>query len=510
MKWYTKIAAAVLLLVLVGCGGNMYQTSDTQDENTETTDNNITDSSDGEEDPIVEDTDSELGQDDPGTEDSNDEQGEEPNTEDNDDGDKDNMSESESDLDLDEDGTTQDAVSDESTAIEFALPEDTTTYDTGLVFVKQEDDIWRVVDRMGNVYRVSTSYTPISAGTVAEVAHVSENEDGDVQVELEQGFIQHENAVVIEGNPDVIPREFVTDLLNQTTSILDYRIRDVSVKTRGKGMLVVTMKYDVKPENVDGEWPSVDESNYTQLMKYQFVVYGYDTTWVIPTYPSLIDGSVLDDGHDTSVNRNQSPSSDSQQVDSTDTSSAEGKQIVLYEAGNKHYYYVQEKEKQSQRLQGSNIYEYTSILYSESDGKRLPLTSGLKNTDYKVLKVQNGHIYLLQEAWEPNSESFPSGIGVIDIEANSYNRLHQGPVKEAATTSQNIYLFGTDALYAIDVVNSRLLTIADLPETMNFRMHNMNVIGIENNVMEVSVDGDRGTENYAINLGTGDIVNITQ
>lgn len=505
MKWYTMIATTVLLLVLVGCGGNMYNTSDKEDNNSVTEDDNTKDDISNNSEDNDEDTETNTSNNDISSEDNQAE-----DVVDNLDSDNANEDVTDSDITIDEQGTTKAQSIEDWSAIEYTEPEDTTTYDTGLVFVKQEGDLWRVVDRMGNVYRVSTSYTPIAPGTIADVAHVSENEEGDVGVELEYGFTQHKDAVVLEGNPDKIPREFVTDLLEQTTSIEDYRIRDVAVTTRGKGMLIVTMKYDVKPKNVDGEWPSVDESNYTQLMKYQFVVYGYDTTWVIPTYPSLLDGSVLDDGHDTAVNRNgnKTSSNQSQQGSGANTTSTSGKQIDIYKTGKNHYYYVQEKEKQSQQLQGTNVYEYTSIIYSEKDGKRLPLTSGMKNTDYNVLKIQDGYIYLMQEGWEPNSESFPSGIGVIDIADNSYNRMYQGPVKEAATTSQNIYLFGTDSLLAIDVADNRLVTVADLPESLNFRMHNINVVGIQNNVMEISAEANRGTKSYAINLGTGDIIDL--
>jgi len=119
--------------------------------------------------------------------------------------------------------------------------------------VVKEDDLWRVVDRLGKVYRVSSSYE-VKPGIVNNGATVSVDEDGNPSVSLIRDYTSYENSYLMTMTKENIPKEFSKTLLETQkdiigpSNIVDYKLNSYEVvETYGKGIIIIKMNFDVKP-----------------------------------------------------------------------------------------------------------------------------------------------------------------------------------------------------------------------------------------------------------------------
>ncbi len=181
---------------------------------------------------------------------------------------------------------------DEYKVLDLSDPADRQNYSTGLVFIRQEGDIWRTVDRMGNVYRVSSSYTGLVQGIVNRGATVTIDGEGNRSVSLTRDYQKYENSYVLQASKEEAPKAFAEGLLElQKTAVSDeakiddYILQQIEViESRGKGIVTVRMSFDVIPAVGSTSW---GDGGIVEGVDYTFTLYGYEDTWILPVKAPL-------------------------------------------------------------------------------------------------------------------------------------------------------------------------------------------------------------------------------
>ena len=423
-----------------------------------------------------------------------------------------------------EDGTSEDGDSGENDELEEVVEEilmeeddyqvldlseveDENSYETGLVFILQEGDIWRVVDRLGNVYRVSTSNESVAQGIVNLNASVTTDNDGNAKVSLSRDYDKYSNIYTVNVESS-IENEFSEALLKDqqkaaTSSKIDsYTINSVSSETLGKGIRVITMNFDVVPSDGASSWGTNPEAY--KNVNYTYTIYGYETTWLLPEKPPLFANVVTASGNSEVVN-------DTEDSNSSDGAfSANDLQRILAEVNGKVYYSEKERLPQSASLTGTDIYEHNIKIYeyNASTGNISQIVKGNKNGNYNLLKVYEGKLFLMVSEETPSAGGSLIGLSYINLKDLSYRSLYNGQVAKGITVGDKAYVFTNDNLVEIDLVNASIRIASNLPEHLEFDVNSIKVNGFEDKLLTVEISYETEAITYTIDVISGETIVI--
>lgn len=416
---------------------------------------------------------------------------------------------------------------DEYSVLETIEVEDENEYLTGLVFVLQEGDIWRVVDRLGNVYRVSTSNESVVQGIVNVDATVTRDEEGNAKVSLSRDYNKYHNYYVVETEDD-IARDFSTGLLEMQLNASDsakidsYTINTVTSEKIGKGIRVITMNFDVVPNAASTVWGSTQEVKNNE---YSYTVYGYETTWILPVKAPLFKDVVMNDSVDSTDNSDQETdeeASDNESSDNQDDSSnndgspdndsnsgvfnASDNQTLLADIGGKIYYSEKELLPQTDQYEGTDIYEHIIRLYvyDSNTGNSRQIVKGDKNGNYSLNTIYENKMFLVVMEQTPSAGGSLVGLSYVDLDDLSYRSIYKGQVAKGITVGDKSYIFTNDNLVEIDLVNASIRISSNLPKHLEFDINSVKVISLEENLMTVEISYEAEAVTYTINVINGE------
>ncbi len=175
---------------------------------------------------------------------------------------------------------SEEVIQEQYAVLDLSEPEDVDNYTSSLVFIRQEEDLWRVVDRMGRVFRVSSSYDGVKPGIVNNGATIKV-EEGNPSVSLVRDYTDYDNAYILETDPEELAMNFSKALLedqkatSSSSRIDDYTLKSADiVENIGKGIVKVRMIFDVDVDSSNNDSPWAN--GRTQDIKYDYTLYGYE------------------------------------------------------------------------------------------------------------------------------------------------------------------------------------------------------------------------------------------
>lgn len=152
-------------------------------------------------------------------------------------------------------------------------------YTTGIVAVAPEGDMWRVVDKHGKIFRVSTNSPNIGVGSVSKEVIVS-IKDGEYSLKLTTGFSKPSSPIQVQAGSDMAGSALAEKILqyyqNQKNEIRSYEIKQVTSQVIGKGVQLVNVKYDVEL-SPSSSWKQTGERSLS------FPIFGYESQWLLPS-----------------------------------------------------------------------------------------------------------------------------------------------------------------------------------------------------------------------------------
>lgn len=401
--------------------------------------------------------------------------------------------------------------------------EDPNSYETGLVFIVQEGDIWRVVDRLGNVYRVSTSYEGLVQGIVNLNASVTVDEEDNAKVSLSRDYDKYSDVFAIDVY-NTVADEFSTALLDNqkqaagTSKIDSYTINSISSEKIGKGIIVISLNFDVVPSDGAISWGTNPEA-YNNI-DYTYTVYGYESTWLLPQkaplFTNVVTASGNPDNDDRSDESETEEASDGEEAsneeddsdDSLENSSFNGNELqrILADINGNIYYSEKELLPQSDALEGSDLYEHNIKIYEYNGATETSrqIVKGDKNGNYSLLKVYDNKLYLTVTSEGPSSGGALTGLSFINLGDLSYRSLYSGQVAKGTIVNDKAYVFTNDNLLEIDLENASLRIASNLPKHLEFDSNSVNVVSFENSLLTVEISYETEAVTYTIHVVSGE------
>jgi len=397
----------------------------------------------------------------------------------------------------------------EYSAIDLKEPDDLTSYVSGLVFILQEDDIWRVVDRLGKIYRISTSHVGLVQGVVNNGAIVATDSDEKVNVSLGKEYTSFENSNILNASVDDVAKEFSEKLLlqqiesDEKSKISSYTLNSAEViEKTGKGILTIKMNFDVKPEKNASLWGDTDVNGFVTNIDYTYTLYGYDGTWILPIKKPLYLDYYLK--YIASGNTNDAAAT----VSNTDKDNA----------GNLNTFLASENQTVLSRLDETYLYmekvtlsqndEYEMKLYTYNSGNEnvVGVTDGLTNGNYEVITSFGNKVYLYVIETSPSAEDIISGVAVVDMGNDTYRNLYVGRIEKGDTLKDKSYIFTNENLIEINLITNSLRIVAVLPKHLDFDNNSVKVIDVTGGLMNVEISYDEESVTYSIDLVTGEMI----
>ncbi len=430
----------------------------------------------------------------------------------------------------------QEVIQDEYAVLDLSQPEDPDNYTSSLVFIRQEDDIWRVVDRTGRVLRVFSSYDGAKPGIVNNGATV-EVKEGIPSVSIIRDYTSYDNAYVLETDPEALAENFSKALLEAQkavsgkSQISEYTLKSAQiVETIGKGIVKIQMTFDVLVDTSmsDSPWGSGSVENIV----YDYTLYGYETTWILPVKEPLYnsvpenesasqeereEADVSNDSSDTDSNESDSSESDTnndnQAVDETDDEShvivVTDLKVDIGELKGVTVFYEKVLLPQSEAFSGTDIYEHNVNLKLRKDGIESTVVKGEKNGTYEWLAGYDSKAYLFNQIHVPASEVVYSGISMVNIEDGAYRTIYNGAVAKGVLLDDRYYVFGNDNLFEINLVNNSLRIAAVLPMHLDFSQDSLRVVEMKDQIMTLEITDSDSVTKYEINVSNGEMKEIT-
>jgi len=409
---------------------------------------------------------------------------------------------------------------DEYQILDLSEIEDENNYETGLVFIVQEGDIWRVVDRTGNIYRVSTSSESAVQGIVNVNATVTKDKEGNAKVSLSRDYEKYENFYILKVDTN-IEEEFSIGLLDMqlnasaTSKIDSYTLNQVSSANIGKGIRIITMNFNVVASGGAIKWGSSQEeiTNIT----YTYTVYGYEKTWILPIKaPMYKDVSALNDDENASTKLATEEEVDENLISNDNGNSgisqfsANELQGILAEVNGKIYYTEKELLSQAENLIGTDIYEHSIRLFEfdTNTGNTRQIVKGEKNGNYSLIKIYDNKMFLTVMEQTPSAGGSLIGLSFINLDELSYRSIYKGQVANGINLNDKAYIFTNDNLIEIDLVNASIRIVSNLPEHLTFDTNSIKAIGIEDSLLTVEISYEIEAITYTIHILNGETTEI--
>lgn len=423
-----------------------------------------------------------------------------------------------------EQSAEEEVVQDEYEVLDLTPPADPTNYTSGLLFIRKESDVWRVVDRTGRVLRVFSSYDGAEPGIVNNGASV-EIEGNNPSVSLIRDYTNYDNAYILETAKEDVAEDFSVALLEAqkkmegNSKIENYKLKSAEVvETMGKGILKIKMVFDVTvPAIADSAWTSDGALNVTNI-DYDYTLYGHETTWILPVKEPLYNN--LDVNHDSADNNveevtEEDTDNETEVVEDADDTVVEQDetatveltplQVKLGEVKNKTVLYEKTLLPQSDALSGTNMYEHNVELKILDNGTMTKVVKGEKNGVYKWIAGYDNKAYLFNIIQPPSSEVVYSGISMVNVDDSSYRTIYNGEVSEGILVDDSYYVFSNLQLFEIDLTNNSLRIAADLPVQVDFTTDTASVVEVNDNKMLIEITDDSAVTKYEINLSTREV-----
>jgi len=425
-------------------------------------------------------------------------------------------------------GELDQGLQSEYSVLDLSEPDNLKSYNTGLVFILQEDDLWRVVDRQGRIYRVTTSYDGVAAGMVNHNATVTLDEDGNPSVSLVRDYTKYDQPIILTTTKDEAATSFAQYLLKaqQDTTGLDhidnYQINRVTVnKSLGKGIIEVEMNFDVMIHKVpaDSHW-KVDEQGNKLGISYTFTLYDYDENWILPLVEPLykqlqvVDEASIDseetsiDSEESSIDSDEEVLDPSNQGETSTSDQLEESRTLLAAYGKNQLEVVHTPLAQSSEMIDAGLVEYQGQLVINKGNEDTYLYEAVKYGDYQLITVYRSKVYLYNLATPPASEVVNTGLSVVDMETETYRTLYTGAVESGSLVGDKFFVFGNDNLFKLDLVNNSLQILTVLPKHLDFNLDLVSITDISNNMLTVKIVTDENEVNYAIDIITGELTTL--
>jgi len=413
----------------------------------------------------------------------------------------DNRSEQENGLDTDSSqGPEEDTASEviiqegnkaasEYDVVESGQPEDETSYTTNLVFIRQEEDLWRVVDRLGNVYRVSTSYEKVEPGIVNVGAKVT-NEDGDIHVSLSRDYKSYA-PFIVETSEDEAPKAVAEAVLKAwladapaNAAISNYTLGRVKVEENiGKGIVKASLVFDVDPAKGSTVW---GDQGAVKGAEYKFTLFGYDTTWILPSVPPLY--YMMDQSADLEELSNEESDVKSN-IDENETTKDEVNKDETTEADTSADDTLADEDK-------SNV--------SAASEMQQVILAGTNSVDYREIFNYDGKVYVLFNDDTTKDKAYYKGIGVYNSESKTYRNLYKGDTVEGFETSSDGYVFTNDNLLEIDLNTGSVRIASTLPSHLDFELDKISVVESDADFVKIEVQYADKLKTYIIDIASGE------
>ncbi len=349
---------------------------------------------------------------------------------------------------LEESELTENRVMD---VLDLSEPESEDMYTTGLVVVLEEADYWRVVDRQGYVYRISSSAT-IEVGDVLLEAQVFLDDEGNRRVEL-SGDKQSFDDTVVDSTGWKQAGQNIGEALFKEYA--HGKSLDSIKKTQDIGRGIKQYRLEVVTE--DGERKS-----------YQYTLYGYEDTWLMPSLSYVGEKKAGEEQVQEDMAEEDMPEEDisksTEETTSETITAGTTRRKELYTKETTTYYIEKKFLPQSDMTQGTNTWEYMTNIYVEDGaGKRQLIHKGKRNNDFIVLKTRGQRVYLKSEGWAPASERYTLGLGFLDLTDKTYKVLHNGGIVEGFVDGDVYYYFAEKQLHKLTFATGKTEAIVTLP-----------------------------------------------
>lgn len=413
--------------------------------------------------------------------------------------------EEEAEAEAEEEAAAEEIIS-EYQILDLIEPEDITEYTTGLVFIVKEDDLWRVVDRLGKVYRVSSSYE-VKPGIVNNGATVSVDEDGNPSVSLIRDYTSYENSYLMTMTKENIPKEFSKTLLETQkdiigpSNIVDYKLNSYEVvETYGKGIIIIKMNFDVKPnpDLLTSIWGELNNEGIAENIDYIYTLYGYDSTWILPVKEPLYNQIQIEVDLSQDDLENQMDNND-------DEFALMELQTQLANINGNIVFFEKVLLPQSNALQGSDIYEHNVYLKISQNGEVTNIQKGEQNGIYESITTFGTKVYLFNIMQLLPSGEIYNGLSMIDTGNNSYRTIYIGNIAKGMIVNDKYYVFGNDNLFEINLENSSLRIVSVLPEHLEFGSDTAEIKSIENGIMKLEIFYENELNSYQVNILEGNM-----
>lgn len=378
------------------------------------------------------------------------------------------------------------------------LPEQ---YETNLIFIKETDEIWKLVDERGNIHQVNVSQVdPSMQPGCTTTGKVTINPTGGNLLDIDAGctmsYVQSVTASYEEA-PETYAVLLLDNFLyssNPDYAVTTYDLKDVQMKKAyGSGRIDAVMTFDVKPSEGAYFWGKVASDGLIRNRQINFTIYGTEGNWLsidpIIKYfsPDYVPIETPKAKYTPTENQN-----------------------VLYEDelwsyyGDKDFLPPRNNEKEY-----ANVKEYLGIIkrVNRQSGVTEILYQGDRNYSYKLFCRIDNMLYILSDTWEPMSEGHPGYFGVLDLETKEYKKLIEGAVIRAAIDGETGYLFANDKLIGIDLKTASTKTICSLNFYPSYSYDYIQVNLIKDEKMYFGIFGV-SLKQYVIDLNLGDITEI--
>lgn len=149
-------------------------------------------------------------------------------------------------------------------------------YITDIVVVAPDETMWRVVDKYGRIFRISTNSTNVSIGSISKKVEVTPSET-DYDLKLTTGFSKNNDVLFKEVPAEQAGQAIATALFDdyqKNQKLIDtYSIKHLTQRSIGKGIQIIDLTYTFK---------STQDASSTEERFLTFALFGYDTYWVLP------------------------------------------------------------------------------------------------------------------------------------------------------------------------------------------------------------------------------------